>query len=77
VAETAGNAYLSLVVGPMLRRAQWVFQQTASHRAPHSWTEHLGLYEAIAEGDEGKAEARAVAHVEAARRSYLSALAKG
>jgi DNA-binding GntR family transcriptional regulator len=75
VAETAGNAYLGLVVGPMLRRAQWVFQQTASHRAPHSWTEHLGLYEAIAAGDESEAEARAVAHVEAARRSYLAALA--
>jgi DNA-binding GntR family transcriptional regulator len=77
VAETAGNAYLSLVVGPMLRRAQWVFQQTAKHRAPHSWTEHLSLYEAIAEGDEYEAEARAVAHVEAARRSYLKALAEG
>jgi DNA-binding GntR family transcriptional regulator len=74
VAETAGNAYLGLVVGPMLRRAQWVFQQTAKHRAPHSWTEHLGLLEAIAAGDESEAEARAVAHVEAARRSYLAAL---
>jgi DNA-binding GntR family transcriptional regulator len=74
VAETAGNAYLHLVVGPMLRRAQWVFQQTARHRAPHSWTEHLGLYEAIAAGDEAEAEARAVAHVAAARRSYLAAL---
>jgi DNA-binding GntR family transcriptional regulator len=65
------------VVGPMLRRAQWVFQQTAKHRAPHSWTEHLSLYQAIAEGDEAEAEARAVAHVEAARRSYLAALADG
>jgi DNA-binding GntR family transcriptional regulator len=76
VAELAGNAYLNLVVGPMLRRAQWVFQQTARHRAPHSWTEHLALYEAIAAGDEREAETRAVAHVEAARRSYLAALAK-
>jgi DNA-binding GntR family transcriptional regulator len=76
VAEMAGNAYLGLVVGPMLRRAQWVFQQTARHRAPHSWTEHLSLFEAIAAGDEREAEARAVAHVEAARRSYLAALAE-
>ena len=74
VAETAGNAYLNLVVGPMLRRAQWVFAQTAWQRAPHSWTEHLGLYEAIAAGDESEAEARAVAHVAASRRSYLAAL---
>ncbi len=76
VAETAGNAYLSLVVGPMLRRAQWVFQQTARHRAPHSWTEHLSLYEAIAEGDEAEAERRAIAHVDAARRSYLAAVSE-
>ena len=76
MAETAGNAYLNLVVGPMLRRAQWVFPQTAWHRAPHSWTEHLSLYEAIAAGDEAEAEARAVAHVAAARRSYLAALVR-
>ncbi|GAA4518592.1 GntR family transcriptional regulator [Actinoallomurus oryzae] len=76
VADLAGNTYLSLVVGPMLRRAQWLFQQTARHRAPHSWTEHLSLYEAIAAGDERAAEARAIAHVEAARRSYLAALAE-
>ncbi|GLY73512.1 GntR family transcriptional regulator [Actinoallomurus iriomotensis] len=76
VADLAGNAYLSLMVGPMLRRAQWLFQQTAKHRAPHSWTEHLSLYEAIAAGDERAAEDRAIAHVEAARRSYLAALSE-
>ncbi|MEV4754971.1 GntR family transcriptional regulator [Micromonospora sp. NPDC049559] len=74
VAEAAGNAYLNLVAGPMLRRAQWVFLQTAGARAPHSWTEHVGLLVAITDGDESAAEQHAVAHVEAARRSYLSAL---
>jgi DNA-binding GntR family transcriptional regulator len=74
VAEAAGNAYLKVVIGPMLRRAQWIFQQTARARAPHSWTEHLSLYEAIAAGDEAEAEARAVAHVAAARRSFLASL---
>jgi DNA-binding GntR family transcriptional regulator len=74
VAEAAGNAYLNLVVEPMLRRAQWVFLQTAHSRAPHSWTEHVGLLDAITAGDEAAAEQHAVAHVEAARRSYLSAL---
>lgn len=75
VAEAAGNAYLNLVVGPMLRRAQWVFLQTARFRASHSWREHLSLYAAIAAGDEDEAEAQAVAHVAAARRSYLASLA--
>src|SRR5262249_42537741 len=74
VASTAGNGYLNLVVGPMLRRAQWIFHHTARHRATHSWTEHLALYEAIATGDEEEAERRALAHVAAARRSYLAAV---
>lgn len=76
VAEAAGNAYLNLVIEPMLRRAQWVFLQTARSRAPHSWQEHVGLYEAIAAGDEEAAEALAVAHVAAARRSYLASMAE-
>ena len=75
VGEASGNAYLTLVIGPMLRRAQWVFLQTVRSRAPHSWQEHVGLYEAIAAGDEEAAEALAVAHVAAARRSYLSSVA--
>lgn len=70
--EASGNAYLNLVIGPMLRRAQWVFLQTARSRAPHSWQEHVSLYEAVAAGDEEAAEALAVAHVAAARRSYLA-----
>ena len=74
--EASGNAYLSLVIGPMLRRAQWVFLQTARSRAPHSWQEHVSLYEAVAAGDEEAAEALAVAHVAAARRSYLASMAE-
>jgi len=75
VADAAGNAYLNLVMEPMLRRSQWVFRQTADARGPHSWTEHVGLLEAIASGDEAAAEEHAVAHVAAARESYLSAVA--
>jgi DNA-binding GntR family transcriptional regulator len=72
VAEASGNAYLNLVMEPMLRRSQWVFLQTADARAPHSWAEHVGLFEAIVDGDEAAAEKHAVAHVGAARESYLS-----
>ncbi|MCK2219828.1 GntR family transcriptional regulator [Actinomadura sp. ATCC 31491] len=76
VGEAAGNSYLSLMMTPMLQRAQWVFSQTASVRGPHSWTEHLGLCEAIIAGDEDEAQARAVAHVAAARRSFLAAMGR-
>lgn len=74
VGEVAGNSYLNLMMGPMLQRAQWIFSQTAAIRGPHSWTEHLSLYEAIAAGDEDEAQARAVAHVAAARRTFLTAI---
>ncbi|GGT13205.1 GntR family transcriptional regulator [Nonomuraea spiralis] len=73
VGEAAGNSYLNLMMKPMLQRAQWVFSQTAAARGPHSWSEHLSLCEAIAAGDEDEAQARAVAHVAAARRSFLAA----
>ncbi|MFG1702351.1 GntR family transcriptional regulator [Nonomuraea sp. M3C6] len=76
VGDAAGNSYLSLMMKPMLQRAQWVFSQTAAARGPHSWTEHLSLCEAIAAGDEAEAEARAVAHVAAARRSFLAAIGR-
>ncbi|WP_214322200.1 GntR family transcriptional regulator [Nonomuraea sediminis] len=74
VGEVAGNSYLNLMMAPMLQRAQWVFSQTAAVRGPHSWTEHVSLCEAIAAGDEDEAQARAIAHVAAARRSYLAAV---
>ncbi|MGW0480788.1 GntR family transcriptional regulator [Nonomuraea sp. NPDC003214] len=76
VGEAAGNSYLNLMMTPMLQRAQWVFSQTAAARGPHSWSEHLSLYEAIAAGDEDEAQARAVAHVAAARRSFLTAVGR-
>ncbi|MEO3802730.1 GntR family transcriptional regulator [Nonomuraea sp. B1E8] len=76
VGEAAGNSYLSLMMKPMLQRAQWVFSQTAAARGPHSWSEHVSLYEAIAAGDEDEAQARAVAHVAAARRSFLVAVGR-
>ncbi|MEV4806716.1 GntR family transcriptional regulator [Nonomuraea sp. NPDC049421] len=76
VGEAAGNSYLALMMTPMLQRAQWVFSQTAAVRGPHSWQEHLSLCEAIEAGDEDEAQARAVAHVAAARRSFLAAASR-
>lgn len=74
VVHTGGNDYLSLLVAPMARRAQWVFRLSAPTRAPHSWTEHEELLHAIAGGDEEYAEAVAKAHVAAARASYRQLL---
>jgi DNA-binding GntR family transcriptional regulator len=74
VGQAAGNSYLNLMMAPMLQRAQWVFSLSAAARGPHSWSEHLSLCEAIVAGDEEEAQARAVAHVAAARRSFLAAM---
>lgn len=70
VVSASGNDYLSLLVAPMARRVQWVFRASAASRAPHSWTEHEALLQAIADGDEEYAGVLARAHVAAARASY-------
>ena len=70
VVAASGNEYLSLLVAPMARRVQWVFRASAASRAPHSWAEHEGLMQAIADGDEERAALLAGAHVAAARASY-------
>ena len=77
VVELGGNDYLALLVRPMARRVQWVFRASAAQRGPHSWKEHEGMVAAIASGDEDLAEALAVAHVRAARASYLALTGDG
>lgn len=72
VVELGGNDYLALLVSPMARRVQWVFRASAAQRGPHSWREHEELLHAIEAGDEDHAAALAVAHVRAARASYLA-----
>src|SRR3954447_19801884 len=71
VMDLAGNRWLAAMVAPMHLHVQWVFRLTAPDRAPHSWTEHVRLVEAIAAGD-GAAAARAAAeHVDAAAAAAL------
>lgn len=70
VVAAGGNDYLSLLLAPMARRVQWVFRASAASRAPHSWTEHAGLLNAVVDRDEEYAAALAAAHVAAARSSY-------
>jgi DNA-binding GntR family transcriptional regulator len=70
VVAAGGNDYLCLLFAPMARRVQWVFRASAASRAPHSWTEHEGLLNAITDGDEEYAAVLAIAHVAAARASY-------
>jgi DNA-binding GntR family transcriptional regulator len=68
--EMSGNPYLISITSQTIQRAQWVYRQNAATRAPHSWSEHAGLMEAIEVGDEELAEAEARRHVAVARHSF-------
>jgi DNA-binding GntR family transcriptional regulator len=71
VFQMTANSYLIGMAIPMVKRAQWLFRHSAANRAPHSWTEHQDLIEAIRAGDEELAESEARHHVLAARASFL------
>jgi DNA-binding GntR family transcriptional regulator len=66
VIDVGGNVWLSALTGPLYRHVQWVFRLGAARRAPHSWSEHVRLVEAIAAGDPDAAERAAEQHVRAA-----------
>ncbi len=72
VMQMSSNAYLESIAIPTIKRSQWMYRQNAATRAPHSWSEHAGLLEAIREGDADAAEMEARHHVTAARRSFRS-----
>jgi DNA-binding GntR family transcriptional regulator len=71
VFEIGRNSYLAGIARPMVKRGQWQFRHSAAERAPHSWTEHRGLVQAIKSGDEELAEAEARHHVLAARAAFV------
>jgi DNA-binding GntR family transcriptional regulator len=66
VVELSHNRWLAALYAPLNRHVQWVFRLSAAHRAPHSWTEHLRIVEAIEAGDPVAAERAASEHVDAA-----------
>lgn len=71
VIEIGRNAWLSAITSSLYRHVRWVFTLTVAHRAPHSWTEHVRLVDAIAAHEPEAAEAAAVVHVEAATLAAL------
>ncbi|WP_162529241.1 GntR family transcriptional regulator [Segeticoccus rhizosphaerae] len=66
VLEISGNRWLSSISLSLYLHVQWIFRIGAPDRAPHSWAEHIRLVDAIEAGDGARAEAAALAHVEAA-----------
>lgn len=72
VIDIGGNVWLTAVTASLYRHVQWVFRLGAADRAPHSWTEHVRLVDAIGAGDAERAEREAAAHVDAAARAALT-----
>ncbi len=71
IIDIGGNRWLSTLSVSLYRHVEWVFRLGVAHRAPHSWTEHVRLVEAIASGDPEVAERAAAEHVGAAAAAAL------
>jgi len=63
VFEMTGNAYLTAMAIPMVKRGQWVLRQNSPLRDPTAWAQHHGLIAAIEAGDAELAETTARHHV--------------
>ena len=71
VIEISGNRWLASMSSAMYHHVHWVFRVGAAKRAPHSWSEHIRLVDAIAAGDRPAAVDAARQHVEAAAAAAL------
>ncbi len=71
ICRLSGNSLLMSIMDSLHDRLQWIYRQTAVHRAPMSLTEHTALVEAITAGDSDAAGRAAHAHVGAARETAL------
>jgi DNA-binding GntR family transcriptional regulator len=71
VIEASGNRWLYSIASSIYLHVQWVFRMGVADRAPHSWSEHIRLIEAIAGGRPDDAEELARSHVHAASQAAL------
>jgi DNA-binding GntR family transcriptional regulator len=71
ICRLCGNTLLMSIMDSLHDRLQWIYRQTAVHRAPMSLTEHTALAGAITVGDSEAAGRAAHAHVVAARETAL------
>ena len=71
VMQMSGNRWLVQFSTAMYRHVHWVFRLGASHRAVHSWEEHVRLVEALEAHDPSAAEDAARDHVHAAETAAI------
>jgi DNA-binding GntR family transcriptional regulator len=66
--EMTGNAYLTGIAIPMVKRGQWLLRQNSPLQDPAAWAQHHALIAAIEAGDAELAETQARYHVLTMRR---------
>lgn len=74
VIETSGNHLLITTMKPLLGRIRWLLALTADRDMAVEYREHVGLFDAISQGNPELAAAIAFAHIEHGRRPSLEAL---
>jgi DNA-binding GntR family transcriptional regulator len=72
MARGSGSASLLSLYRQVADRIQWIYAANVTVQGERSWTEHRGILDAIAAGDEETAAARARAHIANSRRGFLS-----
>jgi DNA-binding GntR family transcriptional regulator len=71
LSAAANNDLLAEQLHRMRYLIEWVYSWRVRERSGRSWSEHAGIVEAIAAGDERTAFARACAHIANARAAYF------
>lgn len=73
--DLLADASRNEMLADTIRRSQyvieWIYAEGIRRRAPDSWAEHAALCEAVAHGDEERAETLARAHIAAARAAIV------
>ncbi|MEP7202799.1 MAG: GntR family transcriptional regulator [Ilumatobacteraceae bacterium] len=70
--DAANNSMLADSVERMSQLIQWVYTKRITQRGSKSWTEHLRIVDAIADGDPDRAFSEACEHISNARRAYVT-----
>ena len=76
IADTAGNAQLSVIVMNMRRKTQIFDLKTLPERAEASCKEHLEIISALRDGDGEKAKKRMKEHLDQIRTSIITRLSR-
>jgi DNA-binding GntR family transcriptional regulator len=71
IAQLSGSASLLSLLRQVADRIQWIYASNVTVQGERSWTEHRGIVDAVAAGDEDAAATLARAHIVSSRRWFM------